>query len=128
MGSYGGALIKGNDEGSSIDVKGGRWKSRADSVHGRPELKQCGRQKRGGGFKRAAAGTVNMSLSIGMRTRKASVEKMLEALTALGLTEVEVLLENVGESHLADEGTGMYRDLRGARDTALGASGLQVKP
>lgn len=36
----------------------------------------CGRQKRGSGCKRAAAGIIYMSLSIGMRTRKARVEKI----------------------------------------------------
>lgn len=47
---------------------------------------------------------------------------MLEVMASSGLTEVELLLENVGGSHLADEGR--CRDLRGPRGTDLGVSDL----
>lgn len=63
-------VLERNEEGSFTEVKGMSWNSSTDNVDGRPELKQCGRQKRGGRFTRDVTGITNTSLSTGIRQEK----------------------------------------------------------
>lgn len=63
-------VLERNEEGSFTEVKGMSWNSSTDNVDGRPELKRCGRQKRGGRFKRDVADITNTSLSTGIRQEK----------------------------------------------------------
>lgn len=68
-------ILEGNDGGSSAEVKGTSWKSSA-KWNERPELKQRGRERSGGRFKRNVAGIINKSLISGMRARKVGAGKM----------------------------------------------------
>lgn len=72
-------ILEGNDGGSFVEVKGISWKSSV-KWNERFELKQRGRERSGGRFKRNVVGIINKLLISGMRVRKVGVGKMFMCL------------------------------------------------